>query len=98
VSSFVHLEVAKRHLRLDSDDEDELIQAYLQAATAYTEAVLGCSLDKDWPAGAKAAIHTAILLMLASLYENREAYAAQPDFAQRAYMALLMPYRKNLGI
>lgn len=92
----IDLITAKRHLRIDSDEEDTLIQNYLHAATAYTEAVLGRSLCNTSNLNVReyAAIQTAILLMLASLYENRELYVSQPIYENRAYMNLLMPYRQ----
>ena len=99
--NFIALTIAKQHLRIDHDDDLELIKLYLTAAESYTESVLGQSLQvgvKAWDETARAAIQTAILLMLSSLYESRSADQTQEQYQNRAYMALLTPYRKNMGI
>lgn len=43
------LDQVKAHLRVQDDDEDELIRTYLKAATAYAESFMGLSLiDQTW--------------------------------------------------
>ncbi len=74
----VSLDRAKMHLRVNEydgagnllpGDEDELIELFIAASTRWA---LGfCRLD-DVPAGAEAEFDAAVLLTMASMYENRE--------------------------
>lgn len=45
----VSLEEAKAHLRIDHDDEDDLIESYIDAATKYRELVVGeAFVNQEW--------------------------------------------------
>lgn len=86
--ALVSLTLAKRHLRIDFDDDDTEIEVYLAAAetivTEYLDRAVYPSAE-DSPPGAPPsgddgtalevtpAITAAILLVLGDLYENREA-------------------------
>jgi hypothetical protein len=106
----IDLQIAKMHLRVDGEDEDELIQLYLKAAkraaslylnrTIYaTEEDMGSDLDglvlnED--------VGAAILLQTAHLYENRESISliqgsSFPEI-QLGYKYLLNPYRLEMGV
>ena len=79
----------KDHLRIESSDEDTLLQSYLDAATASVADYLGQSLPDPVPAPVEAAI----LLRVGDLYENREAQTDRPLTANAAFAQLLNPYR-----
>jgi len=64
------LEEARLHLRVDGEDEDTLIQAYVDAAAL--SVVNYCDL-KLVPQGAEPIFKAAALLMLGDLYASREA-------------------------
>lgn len=80
---------ARQHLRIDHDDEDELLQAYLDAAEASIADFLGTELPTPMPAPVRAAI----LLRVADLYENREAQTDRPLHGNKTFERLLQPYR-----
>jgi uncharacterized phage protein (predicted DNA packaging) len=97
---FTDLVEAKEHCRVEIDTDDVLIQAYIDAAEAHvlnflnlTEAeLLGSPNDRPAP------IRVAVLMIVADLYENRE---AQVDFDIKpnpAVERLLFPYRACLGV
>jgi Phage gp6-like head-tail connector protein len=44
VHKAISLKFAKRHLRLDHDDDDELLRSYIRAATGWVETYLGRTL------------------------------------------------------
>lgn len=65
----VSLEKFKKHLRVDYDDEDEIIQAYLDASRAWALTYVRRTIV---PTGAEFEFDAAIMLHAASMYENRE--------------------------
>jgi len=85
----------KAHLNITFDTDDGLLQQKLDAATAYTTAMI-----PGWPYWpnntAAAAVNQAVLMLAAHLYENREASiygtgtVASVPFG---YDDLIMPYR-----
>ncbi|ARU04750.1 hypothetical protein CCO03_08730 [Comamonas serinivorans] len=102
--NLVTLEQAKEHLRVDGNDEDDLIQLKLDAAheqavqylnrSVYdTQAEVDAAVDEDRPMVVNASVKTAILLTLGHLYANRET-ADIPDGAR----ALLTPWRIHWGV
>ncbi|MFV0284457.1 MAG: head-tail connector protein [Castellaniella sp.] len=84
------LQQAKDHLRVDGDDEDELIQRMIDAAT--TAALDYLNLEA-MPDPVPAPIDAAILLQVGDLYANRERQADSQYFANETYERLLAPYR-----
>lgn len=85
----ITLEQAKAHLRVDGDDEDTIIQAMIDAATAAALDYLNVESLEAMPAPVEAAI----LLQVGDLYVNRERQAEKPYFANATYERLLNPYR-----
>ena len=80
---------AKAHLRIDHNDEDELLQAYMDAAEASVADYLGIELPSAMPAPVRAAI----LLRVGDLYENREGQTDRPLHGNKTFERLLQPYR-----
>ena len=80
---------AKAHLRIDHNDEDELLQAYMDAAEQSVADYLGIEL----PAAMPAPVRAAILLRVADLYENREAVTDRSLYDNPTFARLLAPYR-----
>ena len=79
----------KDHLRIESSDEDTLLQGYLDAAIASVADYLGQSLPDPVPSPVEAAI----LLRVGDLYEHREEQAERPLIQNRTFESLLSPYR-----
>lgn len=82
----------KLHCRIDSDDEDDLLESILDAATAAVADYLNLptvELIPDMPAPVKAAV----LLQAADLYAFRERQTERPLTANLTYERLLAPYR-----
>ena len=82
----------KLHLRVDHDDEDTLLTGLIATATAacadYLN-ILPSELATDVPAPVK----SAALLLIGSLYEQRESVGERPFHKNPAFEALLNPYR-----
>lgn len=74
----ITLQEAKDHLNVDSDDYDELIQLYSDAAVQ--SCLTFCDL-KLVPEGAEPSFRAAALLNLGDLYANREAVVAGESFS-----------------
>jgi uncharacterized phage protein (predicted DNA packaging) len=87
----VSLYALKLHCRIDTDDEDVTLSAYLSAATESVQQHLGITtpLDNTAPAPVKAAI----LLMAAGLHAHREDVTERPLHGNLTYHRLLAPYR-----
>lgn len=79
----------KLHIRVDGDDEDAAITAMIEAAEA---AVLDY-LDVDELPEAMP-VHAAVLMLVGSLYENRESLTDRPLTGNPLFERLLNPYRK----
>lgn len=89
------LQETKLHLRVDHDDEDTLIAALIDTAHA------ACANHLNMPAAdlvvaVPAPIKSAALLMVGSLYNDRESQGDRPYNKNPVFEALLAPYR-NYG-
>jgi len=85
------LEEAKLHLRVDGEDEDTLIEAFVDAASLAV--VNYCDL-KLVPQGAEPAFKAGALLTIGDLYASREAVIVGTIVAVNPTVeALLRPYR-----
>lgn len=81
---------AKLHMRVDHNEEDTLIQTYIDAATA------GVADYLNWtqvPNPLPAPVTAAILLAVGDLYENRESKIDNRPVDNLTYKRLLDPYR-----
>lgn len=85
----VTLEEAKAHLRVDHDAEDELIEAYIDAAAAAVRDYTGAEFADPAPGPVRAAV----LLMVGELYAHRERSTDRVIHLNQTYYALLNPYR-----
>jgi len=85
------LDEAKQHLRIDHDDDDELVTTYADAA------VLSCLSHCNRqlvPQGAEPAFRAAALLTLGGIYNSRELVITGTIVALNPTVeALLRPYR-----
>lgn len=90
----VSLEQAKKHLRVDFDDDDDLIALYIAAAEA---GVLQYCRIAAVPAGAEAVFLAATLLVVGDLYAFRETgqvgAASSPVALTPNVLWLIGPYR-----
>jgi uncharacterized phage protein (predicted DNA packaging) len=80
------LEEVKAHLHVDSADEDEIIQAYMDAAE---KAVLQYCNATLVPFGAEGVFKVAALIAVSDFYEERSGGEGIP----RAAQVLINPYR-----
>ena len=82
----------KLHLRVDHTEEDTLLTGLIATATAacadYLN-ILPSELATDVPAPVK----SAALLLVGSLYEQRESHGDRPYNKNPTFEALLNPYR-----
>ena len=82
----------KLHLRVDHDDEDALIAALMATATAACADYLNMPAA-DLVVAVPAPVKSAALLLVGSLYEQRESQGERPFHKHPAFEALLNPYR-----
>lgn len=96
------LNEVKEHLRIDGSDLDRILNRLLAAAIGSVAQTLGRPVP--WTAlndqGVEAptcpdAVAAAILLQVEALYGPK---GSSPDVNSRAVMALLTPYRINMGV
>ncbi|MCV9907057.1 head-tail connector protein [Brucella sp. HL-2] len=87
----VTLELAKKHLRVSHDDEDQEIELYLAAAVNWT---MTYTKRTAVPTGAEFAFDAAALLMMAGMFENREIIITGTNQAEiPTARRLIDPYR-----
>lgn len=95
----VSLEEAKAHLRIQHDEENQLIEGLIQQAQAAAQDFCRVSFepyldDEGNEADAPGPVKLAVLLMVGYFYEHREAEdGAGFRTMRRAFMTLLYPYR-----
>ncbi|MGC7561341.1 head-tail connector protein [Pasteurella sp. PK-2025] len=75
----LNLELIKLHCRIDSDEEDDLLDSYLESAKSYIQSQLNRNLYDDSVPDSdlsgiliNPSIQQAILLIVAHWYEHRE--------------------------
>ncbi len=90
----------KTHLRVDHNDDDDIIQKYWSAAKHKTECILNRKLLSDelerideTDMLSNDAIEAAVLLYVTELYDNRDSSALKSDGFLDRYYDLLRPYR-----
>ena len=100
----IDLPKAKLHCRIDHDEEDDLIQGYIDAADVQIQANLDRKViateaervDENDLVDNKA-LDAARLLFVAHLYANREAATQATIELPLGYWSLIQPYR-NMGV
>jgi len=103
----IPLDIVKRHLRVEGDHDDALVELYLAAAVDAAERYIGRPLyaervpdDVDSGLVITPSITAAILLITGHLYENREEVVTG-TIATRLPMAsesLMWPYRLDIAL
>jgi uncharacterized phage protein (predicted DNA packaging) len=82
----------KLHLRVDHNDEDALIQSLMDTATAACADYLNMPAA-DLVVAVPAPVKSAALLLVGSLYEQRESQGERPYNKNPTFESLLNPYR-----
>ena len=82
----------KLHLRVDHSDEDALITALMDTATAACADYLNMAAA-DLVVAVPAPVKSAALLLVGDLYSSREAVGERQFYKNPAFEALLNPYR-----
>ena len=88
----LNIDDVKLHLRVDGYDEDDYIEALMTAATAV------CAHHLDMPveqltSTTPSAIKSAAMLLIGSMYENREMTTERVAHINPTFAMLLQPYR-----
>ena len=71
---YVDLDLCKQNLRLDSDDEDELLTSMIEAASNYVEGFLANPPDttSSPPDEVPQEVQQATMMLVAAWFDNRE--------------------------
>ncbi len=89
--SVTPLELVKAHLRVGHDDEDALIQVYINSAEDFVNRY--CDRKEPFTVFPDA-VQSAVLLIVGNLYENRESMTVgQEMHVNKTVSFLLDPYR-----
>lgn len=91
--SIVSLEALKEHLRYDDDDNDLMLQGYLDAADSVVKNYITDEFESEYPE----AIHQAILLLCGFWDKHRNAESETPvngNYLPMPVQSLLFHYRK----
>lgn len=88
------MQETKLHLRVDHSEEDALIGALIDTATAACADYLNMPLDQ-LTGTVPSPIKSAALLLVGSLYSDRESQSDRPFNANPAFSMLLNPYRMH---
>ena len=90
MAALLTLDEAKLHCRIDHNDEDALLGALIATATTAVADYLNVtSVDST----AAAPVKSAALLLVGTLYEQRESQGDRPYNKNPAFEMLLAPYR-----
>lgn len=95
--SIVSLETLKEHLRYDDDDNDLMLQGYLDAADSVVKNYITDEFESEYPK----AIHQAILLLCGFWDKHRNAESETPlngNYLPMPVQSLLFHYRKPTAI
>lgn len=92
---YLTLEMCKKQVYVDHNEDDELIELQATAAEDSIELHLGCNLEDVASNGRlPSAILQAMLLFFASLYANREGFSTMASQPTASMIALLQPYKR----
>ena len=90
MAALLTLDEAKLHCRIDHDDEDSLLGALIATATtAVADYMNVTSVDST----AAAPVKSAALLLVGTLYEQRESQGDRQFYKNPTFENLLNPYR-----
>ena len=96
----INLNDAKLHLRVDGNEEDSIIQLYVDAALEKTSAILGRKIiatdatpSNETEVVFNPALKAACLLYIGMLFAHREAVSNGLAELPLGYYDLLRPYR-----
>ena len=90
MAALLTLDEAKLHCRIDHNDEDSLLGALIATATTAVADYLNVtSVDST----AAAPVKSAALLLVGTLYEQRESQGDRQFYKNPTFEALLNPYR-----
>lgn len=99
----IDIDLIKQHCRIDSEEEDELLEQYGQAAQAFIEihlqrALFADEVPEDVSNGLviNAAIKQAMLMLIGHWYEHRESVVigATTKEIELGVWRLIQPYRQ----
>lgn len=95
---YLTLEQCKKHVYVEHNEDDALIETYATAAEQAVENYLEKPLEEVVNKN-REAITSAMLLFFGSLYANREGFTTMNTQPTAAIVALLKPYKRygNLG-
>lgn len=92
MTTITPLGAVKEHLKIDYQDEDELLQIYLNAAEAYVNDY--CDTKSSPFAKLTPTIQAAVLLIVSDLYENRVGQV-EKELYQNKTVEMLLNFNRN---
>jgi hypothetical protein len=92
---YLTLEQCKKHVYVEHNEDDALIELYAGAAEDGVANYLECSLSELEVDGVlPGAITSAMLLFFGTLYANREGFSTMASQPSASIIALLKPYKR----
>lgn len=92
MTAITSLATAKEHLRIDGNDDDAILQLYIEAAEAYVNEY--CDTKTTPFTTFTPTIKAAVLLVISDLYENRTAQI-EKELYQNKTVEILLNFNRN---
>jgi len=89
--SKVQLAEVKAHCIIETNDDDAMLQSYIDAAEQRIQDYLRRDLDTDYPSDWPTPIVTSVMILVAAFYADRE--AASGNIIPVSVKGLLASYR-----
>lgn len=88
------IEMLKKHMRVENSLEDDLIRTYFFAALEFAEKYTQRKFTPITEEGLPPSVFSAVMLIVADLYENREAQQERPLSSNKNVLMFLHPLRR----
>lgn len=88
------IEMIKKHMRVDHSHEDDLIRTYFFSALEWVERYTQRCFSPITAEGLPPSVFSAVMLIVADLYENREAQQDKPLSTNKNVLMFLHPLRR----
>lgn len=94
----IELDYVKKHLRIEHNEEDELLSSYTQSAEEIVQIYLNQTFEDILTAHGSIphSIRNAVCMLVGSMYRDREATSTTNVITNPVVVAMLKPFKKIL--